>query len=101
MLGLFTLLVTIEVAILTHPFAGLVAVSVNVPATVTQAGLGALFKLPPFHTIVLPALMPDKVTVALIHVTGPLLDAEIFGATVFCVTVLVCVFEQPFTGSVT
>jgi hypothetical protein len=89
---------TVEVAV--HPFAGFVAVTVYVPAAVTVAGFAALTKLPPFQTIVLPALVPVNVALVVEHEILLLLDDETVGGVVLDVMVTVDVAVQPFAGFV-
>ena len=70
-----------------HPFEASVAVTVYVPAAFTVAGLDALVKVPPFHTIVFPAEIPVKVAVGDVHVIVPLPGEVTVGGVVFAVTV--------------
>ena len=67
------------------------------PAIFTVAGLVALTKAPPFHTIVLPALVPVKVDVNTEHVMLPELVADvIIGKVVFDFTATTVVVTHPF-----
>ena len=60
------------------------------------AGLAAFIKLPPFQTIVLPALVPVNVAVVVEQEILLLLDEETIGGVVFDVIVTVEVFVHPF-----
>ena len=90
----------ITAAVFVQPLARSVAVTVYVPAAVTVAGLAALTKDPPFHNIVLPALIPVKTTLALVQVIAPLLMAVTVGTVVLLVIVTAAVLVQPLTASV-
>ena len=70
-----------------HPFEASVAVTVYVPAAFTVAGLDALVKVPPFHTIVFPAETPVKAAVVAVHVIMLLPGDVTVGGVVFDVTV--------------
>lgn len=90
--------VTVEVAV--QPFVVFVAVTVYVPAAPTVAGFAALIKLPPFHTMVLPALVPVSVALAEMQSMLLLLAADTVGGIVLVDTVTVEVDVQPFAASV-
>jgi hypothetical protein len=90
---------TVEVAV--HPFAGVVAVTVYVPAALTDAGFAALLNAPPFHTIVLPALVPVNVAVVVVQEILLLLDDETTGGVLFIVATTVAVLVQPVLVFVT
>jgi hypothetical protein len=92
------LIVTVEVAV--HPFTGFVAVTVYVPAAETEAGLAALTNVPPFQTIVLPALVPVNVAVVVEQEMLLLLAEDTVGVVVFDDIVTVEVFVQPFKALV-
>ena len=71
------------------------------PGEFTVAGFAALTNAPPFHTIVLPALVPVKVDVNAVHVILPELVADvIIGNVVFVVTDTTVVDAQPVTAFV-
>lgn len=89
----FPVMVTVEVAV--HPFAGFVAVTVYVPAALTEAGFAALLKAPPFHTIVLPALVPVNVAVVVVQLILLLLAELTVGGVVFMVATTVAVLVHP------
>ena len=66
-----------------------------------MAGLVAFNKAPPFHNIVLPALVPVKVDVNTEHVILPELVADvIIGKVVFDVTATTVVVTHPFVALV-
>jgi hypothetical protein len=67
---------------------------------VTVAGLAALLSEPPFHTIVLPADVPVRVTDELVQVIVPLATAVTVGSVPVNVTLTVAVFVQPLVGFV-
>lgn len=90
--------VTVEVAV--QPFAASVDVTVYVPAALTVAGFDALLNAPPFHTIV-PALVPVRVTLEVVHVILPEEAAETVGGVVLLDTDTVCEEVHPLLGSVT
>jgi hypothetical protein len=99
-LGTPTAALMVSAAVEVHPLAMSVAVTVYTPALVTVAGLAALLKLGPFQSMVLPGLVPVKVTLALVQVIAPLLTADTVGTVVLLVMVTAAVPVQPFTGSV-
>ena len=67
-----------------------------------MAGLVAFTNAPPFHTIVLPALVPVNVDVAFVHVMLPELMADVItGTVVLLVTDTTVVDAQPVTVFVT
>jgi hypothetical protein len=88
--------VTATVVVAVQPFVPFVAVTVYVPAAVTVAGLAALDKLPPFQTIVLPALVPVNVALVVVQLILLLLTAVTVGGVVLEVTATVVVAVQPF-----
>jgi len=95
----FPVIVTVEVAV--HPFAGFVAVTVYVPAALTVAGFAALLNAPPFHTMVLPALVPVNVAVVVVQLILLLLAELTSGGVVFIVATTVAVLVQPVLVFVT
>lgn len=95
----FPVIVTLEVAV--HPLAGFVAVTVYVPAALTEAGFAALLNAPPFQTIVLPALVPVKVAVVVVQLILLLLAELTVGGVVFIVATTVAVLVQPLLVLVT
>jgi len=99
--GIAPLVVTVTVDVAEQPFEASVAVTVYVPGVVTVAGFAALLSVPPFQTIVFPALVPVSVTLDIAQVMFPELEDETKGRVVLLVTVTVCEAEQPFPGSVT
>ncbi len=67
-----------------------------------MAGLVAFTNAPPFHNIVLPALVPLNVDVNTKHVILPELVADVItGTVVLLVTVTTVVDAQPVTVFVT
>lgn len=67
-----------------------------------MAGLVAFTSAPPFHNIVLPALVPVKVDVNTVHVILPEFVADVItGNVVLLVTVTTVVDAQPVTVLVT
>ena len=82
-----------------HPFAGSVAVTVYVPAVVTDLVLPVP---PPLHAKVAPAVVEDAVNVVLVTVQFSTAGGAILtlGVVVFCVTVVEAEAVQPFAGSV-
>jgi hypothetical protein len=82
-----------------QPFAGSVAVTVNVPAVVTDFVLPVP---PPLHVNVAPAVVEDAVSVVLVTVQFNTAGGAILtlGVVVFCVTVVEAEAVQPFAGSV-
>ena len=67
-----------------------------------MAGLVAFTNAPPFHNIVLPALVPVKVDVNAVHVILPEFVADVItGNVVLLVTVTTVVDAQPVTVLVT
>ena len=95
--GGVVLLVTITLAVFVHPFAASVAVTVNVPLVETDAGFAAFTNVPPFHTIVFPALTPVKVAFGVVQLMLLLLVAVIVGGVVLDVTVTESIDVHPFT----
>ena len=65
------------------------------PDAFTVAGFVAFTNAPPFHNMVLPALVPVKVDVNTEHVILPELTAVTVGVIIFEVIVTELVFEQP------
>ena len=66
-----------------------------------MAGLVAFTNTPPFHNIVLPALVPVNVDVAFVHVMLPELMADvIIGNVVLLVTVTTVVEVHPLLALV-
>ena len=66
-----------------------------------MAGLVAFTNTPPFHNIVLPALVPVNVAVAFVHVMLPELMADaIIGTVVLLVTDTTVLVAQPFIAFV-
>ena len=66
-----------------------------------MAGLVAFTNTPPFHNIVLPALVPVNVDVAFVHVMLPELMADvIIGNVVLLVTATTDVVTHPFAALV-
>jgi hypothetical protein len=82
-----------------HPFAGSVAVTVYVPAVLTDFVLPVP---PPLHANVAPAVVEDAVNVVLVTVQFSTAGGAILtlGVVVFCVTVVEADAVQPFAGSV-
>ena len=67
-----------------------------------MAGLVAFTNAPPFHNIVLPALVPVKVDVAFVHVMLPELIADVItGTVVLLVTDTTVVVVHPFAALLT
>jgi hypothetical protein len=65
------------------------------------AGLVAFTNAPPFHNIVLPALVPVKVDVAFVHVMLPELIADVInGNVVLLVTDTTVVVVHPLLAFV-
>jgi hypothetical protein len=65
------------------------------------AGLVAFTNAPPFHNIVLPALVPVKVDVAFVHVMLPELIADVItGTVVLLVTDTTVVVVHPLLAFV-
>lgn len=98
--GGIVLLLTTTVDVLVHPLEALVAVTVYVPAAVTVAGLAALLKEPPFHTMVFPALIPVSVELVTLQVRFPLPDELTAGGVVLALTTTVEVLVHPLEASV-
>jgi hypothetical protein len=92
--------VTFTVDVLVHPLVVLVAVTVYVPAAPTVAGLAAFVNVPPFQTIVFPALVPVKVAFAAVQEMFPELTEVTVGRVVLLVTFTVEVFVQPLVAFV-
>jgi hypothetical protein len=92
--GGVVLLVIFTVEVFVQPLAALVAVTVYVPAALTVAGLVALVNVPPFQTIVFPALVPVKVTLVVVQVILPELTEVTAGGVVLDVTLITAEFEQ-------
>ena len=90
--------ITFTVAVFVQPLIASVAVTVYVPAAVTVAGFGALERAPPFHTNVLPELVPVSVTEATEQDKFPLLAAVTSGGAVLVETVTSEVSLQPFAS---
>ena len=67
----------------------------------TVAGLAALTNTPPFHTIVLPALIAVNVALVFVQFKLLLMIAVKGGAVVFCDTATTDDELQPLIGSVT
>ena len=66
-----------------------------------MAGLVAFTNAPPFHNIVLPALVPVKVDVAFVHVMLPELIADVItGTVVLLVTDTTVVYAHPLLAFV-
>jgi len=82
-----------------HPFAGSVAVTVYVPAVVTDLVLPVP---PPLHAKVAPAVVDEAESVVLVTVQFNTVGGAILtlGVVVFCVTVVDAEAVQPFAGSV-
>jgi len=96
MFGIAPLDVIVTVEVDVHPLAGFVAVTVYVPAALTVAGFAALLNAPPFHTMVLPALVPVNVAVVVEQLILLLLVELTVGGVVLEVMVTVDVFVHPF-----
>jgi hypothetical protein len=82
-----------------HPFAGSVAVTVYVPAELTDFVL----PVPPLlHVKVAPAVVDEAESVVLVTVQFNTAGVAILtlGVVVFCVTVVDAEAVQPFAGSV-
>ena len=82
-----------------HPFAGSVAVTVYVPAVLTDFVVPVP---PPLHANVAPAVVDEAESVVLVTVQFNTAGVAILtlGEVVFCVTVVDAEAVQPFAGSV-
>ena len=101
MTGKVVFVVTAIVVITVHPFAGLIAITVYVPAAFTTAGFKGLTIPVPLHTNVLPALVAVNVALLLVHVILPeLTTVVIIGATVLDIAATVAVLKHPFAALV-
>ena len=100
-IGEVVFVVTAIVVVTVHPFAGLIAITVYVPAAFTTAGFKGLTIPVPLHTKVLPALVAVKVALLLVHVILPeLTTVVIIGATVLDIAATVAVLKHPFAALV-
>jgi hypothetical protein len=108
-LGTAVLVVTVTLAVLVHPFAGLVTVTVYVPfaETLVEEAFGVVPAgvplVGPVHANVAPPVEDDAdtVTVGEAQVITWFAPAVTLGVAVFVVTETVEVFVQPFVGFVT
>lgn len=98
-LGGVAVWVTVVAIEAVHPFAGSVAVTVYVPAVLTDLVLPVP---PPLHANVAPAVVDEAESVMLVTVQFKTAGGAILtlGVVVFCVTVVEEEAVQPFAGSV-